>query len=416
MIKHTFKRTVITASVLLLAATQAQANSFRLPEAGVRAMGMGNAFTAVADDASAMWYNPAGIAFLKGGNLMLGTVGILAPKVNFTSNSSNTALALGTTGNSDRKTFVIPHFHATFTDPKMGMSYGLSVTSPFGLESDWTGSPFDTTTSPSSLKSTTFSRIEMVNINPNVAFKITDHISIGAGFDYVYIKDIDFNTSILTQNADGDGWGGNVGLMYKGDLFSVGVSYRTQIAVRLTGTASSTLGGNTTITSYVKLPDMVNGGFAFHPTDTLTISAEADWTNWSKLDQLVFNYASALTLPVLGALTSTVTPEEFHPIVAAKVGIEWKANDHLRLRLGYNFDPSPVNAKNFSPGFAFEDRHVFAAGAGYDFTSALTVDVAYMYVKQKDVNQTASTGVGAIRNGRYKLNAHLAGLSMNYKF
>jgi len=352
-------------------------------------------------------------------------VGIIVPKIDFTSNSSNTVLGAGVTGSSDRKNFVIPHFHVTFTDPKMGVSYGLSVTSPFGLETDWSFSPIASPPAGTfnTLRTTTFSRIEMVNVNPNVAFKITDHISIGAGFDYVYIKDVDFNTSFLTQNGDGDGWGGNVGLMYKSDLFSAGVSYRTQVAVRITGTATSTTGISTAL-AYVKLPDTVNGGFTFHPTDTLTISAEADWTDWAKFDQLAFNYSTALSL-VPGSLppiTSSVTPEEWHPTVVAKVGIEWKAQPDLRLRVGYNYDPSPVNDKNFTPAIPVNDRHIFSVVAGYDFTKALTVDVAYIYVKQKDINQTASTGPAAlgnpqaIRNGRYESSAHLFGLSANYKF
>jgi len=413
--KYMFSRTAFVIFLLLFSATQAQANGFRLAEQGIRAMGMGNAFTAVADDASAMWYNPAGIAFLKGGNLMMGGIGIISPKIDFTSNSSNSSGA-GITGNSDRKNFLIPHFHMTFTDPKMDMSYGLSVTSPFGLESDWTGSPLAPTTGAASLKSTTFSRLEMINVNPNIAFKVSDHISIAGGFDYVYIKDVDFSTSILTQNGSGDGWGGNIGLMYKGDLFSVGVTYRTQVAVRITGTSISSLGGKANSVAYMKLPELVNGGFSFHPSDTLTISAEADWTNWSKMDQIVFKYSSPLTLPVVGAKTTTVTQEEWHPTLAAKVGIEWKVQDDLRFRLGYNFDPSPVNPKNFSPGFPFDDRHLFTIGSGYDFTKKLTVDVAYMYVKQKDINQTKSTGVGALRNGTYKSSAHVFGLSANYTF
>ena len=163
-----------------------------------------------------------------------------------------------------------------------------------------------------------------------------------------------------------------------------------------------------------------------HPTDTLTISAEADWTNWGKFDQLAFNYGSPVGLPApLPPQSSSVTQQEWHPTVAAKIGIEWKVQDDLRLRVGYNFDPSPVNAKNFTPALPLEDRHIFSIGAGYDFTKALTMDVAYMYVKQKDINQTVSTGPAglpggltpqSIRNGRYESSAHLFGLSANYHF
>jgi len=421
--KYIFKRMAIAAVVLLFAATQAQANGFQLPEQGVRAMGMGNAFTAVADDASAMWYNPAGIAFLKGGNLMLGAIGIVVPKVDFTGNSSNPLTAAGPVStSSDRKNFVVPHFHATYTDQKMGVSYGLSVTSPFGLETDWVASGLSPTPTNPFSTSATFSRIELVNINPNIALKITDHISIGAGFDYTYLKDVDLNNAFLTQNGDGDGWGGNVGLLYKDDMFSVGVSYRTQVAIRVTGTAISSLGGNTGAVTSLKLPDMVNGGIAFHPNDTLTISAEADWTNWSKFDQIALSYNSGINvltgIPALpiAPTTSIVIPEEYHPTVAARVGVEWKATPDLRLRLGYAYDPSPVNDKNFSPRIPTNDRHTFNVGAGYDVTKAITVDVAYMYLKQKDLDQVASTGTNAVRNGTYTADAHLFGLSANYKF
>jgi len=423
--QHIFKRTVIVVSALLFAATQAQANGFQLPEQGTRAMGMANAFTAVADDASALWYNPAGIAFQEGGNLMLGGVGIIVPKVDFTGNSSNPLTAFGPVStSSDRKNFAIPHFHVAYTDPKFGVSYGLSVTSPFGLETDWVASGLAPSPSSPFFTSATFTRIELVNVNPNIAYKITDHLSIGGGFDYVYLKDVDLNNSFLTQNADGDGWGGNVALMYKDDLFSVGVSYRTQVAIRITGTAISLLGGNTAATTSLKLPDMVNGGIAFHPTDTLTISIEADWTNWSKFDQIALNYASPMTVltglpapfPPAAPVSSIVIPEEYHPTIAARVGFEWKVNDDLRLRLGYAYDPSPVNDKNFSPRIPVNDRHIFSTGIGYDITKAFTVDVAYMYLKQKDLNQTASTGNNAVRNGKYTADAHLVGLSANYHF
>jgi len=160
---------------------------------------------------------------------------------------------------------------------------------------------------------------------------------------------------------------------------------------------------------------MVNGGIAFHPNKAWTISAEADWTNWSKFDQIALSYNSLIGTP-LGATNTIVIPEEYHPTVAARVGVEWKATPALRLRLGYAYDPSPVNDKNFSPRIPVNDRHAFSIGAGYDITKAITVDVAYMYIKQKDLNQTASTGNNAVRNGTYTADAHLVGLSANYNF
>ena len=58
--------------VLLFTASTSFAAGFRLPEAGAKAMGMGFAFTAQADDPSAIYFNPAGLTQLKGNNLKLG--------------------------------------------------------------------------------------------------------------------------------------------------------------------------------------------------------------------------------------------------------------------------------------------------------------------------------------------------------
>jgi len=148
----------------------ALAGGFQIGEMSSRATGMGNAFTAVADDASAAWYNPAGVAFSNGMQLMLGSSAIIAPGTDYTPNASTVSLPgfppqAATTSKS--QTFFVPHAYYTFWDKASNLGGSISINAPFGLETDW---------SPSSslASSSTFSRISMININPSVIFKLND--------------------------------------------------------------------------------------------------------------------------------------------------------------------------------------------------------------------------------------------------
>ncbi|MBN4073584.1 outer membrane protein transport protein, partial [Mariprofundus ferrooxydans] len=141
---------------LLALPLQALANGFQLPDQSVRAVGMADAFTAVADDASAVWYNPAGIAFQQQSQISLGMVNIYIPSVDFTSNSSNPFLPLATTAQNKRQNAIVPHVYMSYVDPTSDVSFALGINSPFGLETDWTGTAL--------ADASTFSRIQMINI------------------------------------------------------------------------------------------------------------------------------------------------------------------------------------------------------------------------------------------------------------
>jgi len=399
---------------LLLAPVQGFCNGFQLPDQSARAVGLADAFTAIADDASAVWYNPAGLAFQQAPQLSLGMVGVYMPPVDFTSNASNPFLPQATAARSQRQHAVIPHLYMAYASPASRLAFGLGVNSPFGLETDWTGTVL--------ADASTFSRIQMVNINPVVAYQISEHFAIAVGLDYSYVKDIDLNNSILTQHGHGDGWGGNAGLLYKTDGFSLGVTYRSQIAVQVNGAVSSKLGGSASATTAFKLPDMLNVGIAWHPASAITISIEADWVNWGKYDQVALNYNRPITIPTglpappLTRVRGIILPKQWHATISPKIGASWHMNDDIQFRLGYSFDPSPVNDRYAGPDLPLEDQHNFSAGFGFRAGKHFSYDLAYMYTWQKTLQQTAPVGADALGNGRYQGRAHLFGIAANYQF
>jgi len=395
-----------------------QASGYQVGEMSARSTGMASAFTAVADDASAAWHNPAGVAFMDGIQVMGGGAAIIAPGVDYTPNG----LGATTADSSKSKTFFVPHAYFTYMDQGSKLGASLSVNAPFGLETDWRlGGPLQS--------SSTFSRINLLMVNPNVIFKVSDHISIAAGVDYAYLNKVDFSSAKQLLSAkNSDGWGGNASIFYKSDSFNFGVTYRSRIKIDANGTVtggpllaavSPTLpGASTPGSTSLTLPDQVNVGLAWMPNHDWTLSLDVDWVNWKTFDSIdiVYTPAGLLTTVLTGGTNFKSIPENWKAVVAIRAGAEWKYSPNMRARAGYVYDPTPIKDVDFTPGIPGNNRHIFSIGYGYDMNSKTTVDLAYAFVYFEKRKQTASGGTNVIRNGTYKSNAHIFVLSLNHKF
>jgi len=416
------RRLILAAASLLMGfvSLYAQASGFQIGEMGTKAMGLSNAFTAIADDPSAQWYNPAGSSFQSGTQLMTGADIVIVPGIDFSTNALNPAHPGRTSMKS--KVLGVPHFYVSHSFENSPITLGIGVNSPFGLESDWPGnSPFAT--------SNTFSQIKMVNVNPNLSWKINDHLAIAGGFDYVRLLKVRLNNSAQLLEGNGDGWGGNVALLYRNKQFRFGVSYRSRVRINIdNGTviggpalaflgAPGAVGATGTASTKVVLPDQVDVGLAYSPNDDWILSLDIDWVNWKTFDNLDFRYApSAVATVLTGGTNFRTLPENWSAGVAVRAGVEWKYTPNIRLRGGYTFDPTPVDDHFFSPGIPDRDRHLFTVGLGYDVNQSLTLDMAYMFVYFVDRNQVASTGTNAVRNGNYSGNVHIVAGSLVYRF
>jgi len=434
--------------VLLFGSSTALAGGFQIGEMATRSSGMASAFTAVSDDASAAWHNPAGVAFSSGSQIMVGGDVILT-QGDFTSNASTKGqggAAITTTTSANNKTFFVPHTYLTYWDDDSTLGASLSINAPFGLETEWSG----TADNPFASKNT-FSRLNMVMVNPSIVYKVTNRLSIAAGVDYANMYNVDLNNTIQNLTGNGDGWGGNASIFYKGDSFNFGVTYRSQIKVNVDGVATAVAGGSLAKAPFaatsspaatsVTLPDQINVGLAYMPNDQWTLSLDVDWVNWSTYDSIDINYASAAYRGAVGGLTvaangggnaaigaaiaakagSTSLPQNWSSTVAIRAGAEWKYNSQMRARFGYIFDPTPIDDTNFSPSVPGNDRHIFSAGYGYDVNPNTTIDLAYAYVYLIERNQTQSpaTPVGSpnsVKNGVYNGDAHIFMASVNYLF
>lgn len=415
--------------VLMLAASTSFAAGFRLPEAGAKAMGMGFAFTAQADDPSAIYFNPAGITQLEGRNVMLGASFVELYGSTF---EGITPLTGGVSAKERQDTlqFLLPNFYYTSQNKDYGFTWGLGVFTPFGLSQhyqSWSTSIFRNQTTKIDLKT--------VVVNPTIAFEVNEMLSLGFGIDYMYGMAKLGKTPVfpgvgnlyeLELDGDGDAWAYNFGLLLKpAKSLRIGASYRSGFDLNLDdgdvkihntnplygvvpalGTAPTDTKGS----ARVKLPATFAVGVAY-TVDRLTLAADADWTFWSSYKSLPIDIAESGTVTTL---FDTNTQKNWKDVCALRFGAQYQVTDPLALRAGVVYDPTPVPAETMGPELPDSDRMNYMVGLGYKF-GKWTVDWAFMYIDKKDRtvnNMTATAGF----NGTWSGDAWLTGLDISYKF
>ncbi len=408
-IKYIKKASILCVATALLSTTTF-ASGFMIPEQGAKAMGMGNAFGAIADDASANWFNPAGLSFQENNAVVSST--LVYPLNDFE--------AGGQTYSAKKGLHVIPQAYVRYGEGNSKLSYGLGINSPFGLSVDWTGSGAPFTQVAAAGKAVTFSEIQAVHINPNIAYQVNEHFSVAGGVAYYNAFKVHLNSDLLRIGGSGDGFGGNVAFLYKSNVWSIGGSYRTSVKVDITGTG---VGGPDAVvlgldgiganaTTAVTFPDILSLSLAYASIPNVILSAQLDRVNWAKFDKIEINYAPS-ALNALTGSRSTI-PEGWKATVAVRLGAEWAYSDDMRARVGYTYDPTPTNPTDFSPRLPGNDRQLISLGYATDFSDNLTMDLAYAYVWLKDRTATAPTDPAY--HGVFKSTVHLFSGGVTYKY
>ncbi len=425
------RATVIATAVLagLAAAGPGLAAGFDLFAQGAKAAGMAGAFVAQADDPSAVFYNPAGLAFkppppAKPKKLALG----------LTAWTLNDGLyqglppgpGAGTTG-EESTSFLFPP-HAYVAKP-MGPNavLALGVYTPFLLNVEWAD--------PGSFAGrfvSTRSQLVTYDVAPTVAFRLGKSLAFGAGAIY--------RTSKLSQDrrlslpdpvtgrpvdvaslaADTDfesGYGWSAGLLFRpSPRVSAGVSYRSSIATDYQGVARLTqvstgdpsfdalvqatlpLDQDLALATSLELPDVTRFGVAVGLTKSFLVELDAEQTGWSRVQAL------ALTLPGNPDLDHTVELR-FDDAMAYRMGLQWTpATGIPQLRFGYALEQSPQPDETVGPFLADADRSIYTAGVGLDW---LNVAFAWIASDQRVVTRNVDR-----INGNWRSSAWLLSLTI----
>ncbi|MFQ5354684.1 MAG: OmpP1/FadL family transporter, partial [Thermodesulfobacteriota bacterium] len=221
-------RFIVMIVVLLCLPVRSMAGG---PVHGARAAGMGTAFVALADDPSAILFNAAGIASIRGTEIYGGNTVL-------TINSDYLDKA-GRTEETDFNIFTTPHLYITTDLGRDNITIGLGVYAPFGIGGrSW---PLNGLTKFTSTRA----EIATLSVNPTVAIKVTPQIMVGAGLDYMGAyslaeKMLDqgifgAGDGKLRLKGYGYGLGFNAGAIVRLKKLNVGLAYRSEIEVDIEG-------------------------------------------------------------------------------------------------------------------------------------------------------------------------------------
>jgi long-chain fatty acid transport protein len=423
--------TLPLAAGIFLWAASAFSAGFGIFEQGAKATGMGGAFTGLADDPSAIFYNPAGVGFQDHYSAMAGTTLITFTKSEF--RGSDPLPGTGDRAEFHKTTFFPSNLYVV-APVTSNIKFGLGVFSPFGLGVRWKN--------PETFSGRFISQntnIKTFSIEPVVAIRATPTLSLALGAEYrisnVTIeqnqaKEDPFTSSfadvahVKLASDNGHGWGWNAGLLWKPvPAFSLGASYRSKMTIDYTGTARFTqrltgdpvfdqlvaagLPGEAKVKTSVDFPAIASFGVAFHAPQELTVSADAVWTQWSRFSALNIQF------PNHDPGTADVYRDTgWKNSWSYRIGAEKKFSA-LAVRAGFVYDQTPQPDRDVSPILPDANRRGYCLGLGYS-SERWGVDVADMYLPFSDRNTHGKNGDGF--NGVYKLTANLFGLNFRLSF
>ncbi len=416
----------------LCTALLAEAGGFQVVLQGVRQTGMGNTGSALAD-VSNMFYNPGAVGFIEGGGVAAGVNGIWA----------NTEFAPSTGGviyKTENPVSTPFYLHAAFGFGKdKAIKAGLSVVTPYGStvqwENDWIGKTFLEKIS-----------LRAIYIQPTLAYKINDQISVGAGFQYV-LGSVNlqrkvalpvngaFADSKLEGKANGIGW--NVGLVYRPvEQFSIGVSYRSQVTAKvddgtatfsnipmLDGPVGAQLAANfpnlsngtstTSFTSELPLPAVLTVGLSWNANESFSLNVDARYTFWGTYKELAFNFKD----PVAGS-TLSASPRNYKDRIVIGAGLEYRKSG-VSVRTGAYYDPTPVQEGYMTAETPDANTAYLAGGLGYKF-GKVSIDASVLYAnREKRTNRNVALdnrGAPIGPTGDFKTKAIVGSFGVSFAF
>ena len=438
------------AAVLFLCffSSLALANGLNLNSLGSRALAMGGAFVGLANDYSAVYWNPAGISlFNKKYFGFYGSDIIPTGKYRLDVDVPPIGLVTVVNATTDTKHYLsgmVTYYHPV--SEKVVVGFGVYV--PSGLGAQWDGEDFEAVSAIPPDRNPNInwmSKIGMVTFSPVLSFKISDKLSIGATFNINYAK---FNIAMYAgateaplpvvdlgqyeETMTGWGYGATIGVLFKPiEKISFGFTYRTASTVKLSGDAyisgmtdlgtalGTTLDDTSDIEREIPWPMWIAGGVAFEPIDGLTLTGDLQWTQWSTIDVMETRFVDPFWDQMMEASGDDARPMYWEDALQIRVGAEYRINA-LALRAGYYHDPSPAPDRTLNVLLPIFDFNAITAGFGYSL-NGLDLDFGMEYLKGKEryidpALVATDPDYATAMPGRYNMKIFVLTVAVSYKF
>lgn len=431
------KPTKFIAITLLVASNQAvQASGFGLIEQSASGQGLSYAGAAASsEDASVMWFNPAGLTAIEGAQL-IGGLHMISPSSKFSNSGSTGVIAPATGGflegrDDDGATVgLVPNFY--WKNRIADYDVGLGINVPFGqriaYKSDWVGRYHATETD-----------LKTYNINPAIARKVNEKLSFGFGLNAQYISVLleqKVNQSALgdrdaNAKVTGSSWafGYNLGFMFKPvESVNIGLSYRSKIKHDVSGSVEYSgvneteyLPGGYTLnqvlfdanaSSTVNLPATASLALDYRVTRQLQLLASTTWTGWGSYDELVVKFENGSGVSKSG--------QNFKNSMRYAAGLIYQLDETWKLRTGVAYDKAPVpDEVSRSPRTPDANRTWLSIGAGYKVSDELSLDLAYSHLMASTVGSeyVHQSNLGnSVLKGSYDISVNILSAQLVWKY
>lgn len=422
------------AVMAVCAASAAHAAGFMLTEQSAGALGRAYAGVGVdGTDISGVYYNPATMTLHPGTQIQAGFVAVGLDLAFEGKDKDGNPI----TENGQYNTQAIPHGYIShqLTD---SVWLGLAMTVPFGMgteyDDDWAWGNRGIS-----------AEVLTFDFNPNVAWKVSDKLSLGAGISIQYAAaDLKMRQDIMAPgnsvdgevDADSIAWGFNVGLMWSPlENLRFGLSYRSRVNHNADGdfTYSNPKGNGSLLpgmsggrvnfdtpydaTATISTPAWAMATAAWDVNDLLSLYATFRWTDWSSFDTLDIKSAS-LNIPPISNGVKTVE-NHWQDTYLVSVGADLRFANWWTFRAGIGYETSAVDDPKYRTSIIPDaDRLWLALGSSFKATENMQIDVSAAWlhgIGERNLWDTDTAGGKEV--GKFEdLDAYLFGVQLVYKF
>lgn len=396
------------------------ANGLNLNGLGARAVAMGGAFVGLADDFTAVFWNPAGIAqFNKKYFGFYGTD--IIPSMGYSLDAPTPIPGISVNladAKSVRKNYLAGL--ASYYHPlSENLVAGIAVYAPSGLGIEWKGADLANLSGPPLFSPNPNidwrSKIYVLSISPALAYKVNEQLMVGATLNINYgsfstaqyagtaevqlptppYPSLFFDLGQQTLDMTGWGFGATFGVLVKpSEMFSIGATFRTPSKISFSGeTVVSGIGqlaplvgaidSTAEIETDVTWPMWLACGIAFKPLENFTLTADVQYTQWSKIEVIEITFTNPTWAALMDITEGNKLELNWESKTQVRFGAEYWLTEKFALRAGYYFDPGPAPDETRNVLLPITDFNSIALGVGYNI-DGLIVDLGVEYLMGKD--------------------------------
>jgi long-chain fatty acid transport protein len=433
-----------TALAVASSASLSWAGGFNIYEMSARATAMGGAFSATADDGSAIFYNPAGLAYQPDGWGLSLSVSPLTPRSGYARAEGPTEALYPGDPTSDTVGGWFFPTGAYVSWKKNEFSAGFGFFTPFGLGVEWERKP-----SFAGRPLSTNAQIQGLYFSPVGTYQLTERVALSAGAHFVktHLKLESIRTANIGTGTDATnvadvqlegtskwsvGFAG--GIMAKPiDALTLGVNYKMGVTNEFRdqdATFNQIPTGNPDIDEQIRqsllnevgrlgtqnvsgnldFPSILMLATRYDFSERFGLEFDAVWFKWSTFNKVVLEFEEGF---------KEVLEQNYEDVWQYRVGGEFAATENLDILAGYVRDNSPQPVGSVSPLLPDADRNDYSIGLNWTGSSGrYDLTVGYMLVDFEQ-RSTVENGVGQNYegfDGTYESKAHILTLGYNRRF